>query len=101
MKLSDNEMKMLRYLRQQHEHWRSTRAIILVGSVVILVVGIFGLIGNASVYALMPLIALGLYLLSYAVGSPGVRPEISLLLRLVEEHIELEDREESDVSRSG
>ena len=93
MKLTDDELKMLRYLRQQHEHWRSMRIVILVGAVVMLGIGVLGVISMASIYALIPLFALGAYSLSYALGSSGGRPEVSLLLRLVEEHIEENDGE--------
>ena len=87
MEFSESELRMVRWLRQQHAGWRAVRTIILTCSIVSIAfagwllfrVGFTGAVGFCFVIA-----AGGL---SYTLGSWSGRPEVSLLLKLVEAQI--------------
>jgi hypothetical protein len=81
MELSDTERKMVDYLRMQHKGWRQLRWIMLVGAVVLLVLNVMGKGGDLALYGIVG------FLLSYVLGGWSGRPEITLLLRLVEERL--------------
>jgi hypothetical protein len=88
MEFSKEEERMISWLRRQHENWRSTRAIILIVSVGL--IGLSGLLwwqGETPWHYLL-LFVIAVYGLSYTLGSWSGRPEISLLLKLIEERRE-------------
>lgn len=87
MQFTDDDQKMIDWLRKQHAAWPAIRMIILVSSLLTAVllgwlllsgsegdpVGVFGLYAVLAAWGL-----------SYSLGSWAGRPEISLLLKLVE-----------------
>jgi hypothetical protein len=79
MELNEKERKMVAYLRNQHAAWPVTRWIILVCSLLVLAVAITGYVKEWAFYIF------AVYGLSHSIGCWNGRPEISLLLRLVEE----------------
>lgn len=94
MELNDSEKRMLRWLRGQHENWKSTRVIITVCSVFLLIGAIWGIYRGESTYSIVPWLALGGFGLSYSVACWSGRPEISLLLKLAEEAMSQQPRQE-------
>ena len=85
MEFSNEEKKMIRWLRRQHENWRSTRLILLISCIGLVGLSVcFWLRGETS-WHYMPLFFVAIYGLSYTLGSWAGRPEISLLLKLLEE----------------
>lgn len=85
MKLSEQEQQMVNWLRRQHKSWRTTRAIILFCSTVFLVYAAWLYFKNDTSGFFIPIIFFSTYGLSYTLGSWAGRPEISLLLRLIDE----------------
>jgi hypothetical protein len=88
MKLNPEEEKMLAWLRRQHENWKGVRTITLICSVLLGCYALVGAFGGASSYEALPMFAIAAFGLSYTLGSWAGRPEISLLLRLVERAVE-------------
>ena len=86
MQFSDDELKMVRWLRRQHAHWRSTRIIILVSSMALLALAAWHYFRGTSHSLPLVLFLVAVYGLSYTLGSWAGRPEISLLLKLIETH---------------
>lgn len=84
MQLSEQEEKMVAWLRLQHANWRATRVIILVCSVGLLGYAVWLHWSGQSAWFFLPIVAMSAYGLSYTLGSWAGRPEISLLLKLVE-----------------
>lgn len=84
MQFTPQEQKMITWLRQQHAGWRTTRAITLTSA--ILCLGFAVLEFSRSGFEAMPLLLLliSVYGASHTLGSWSGRPEISLLLKLVE-----------------
>ncbi len=84
MELTEADLKMIKWLRRQHAGWRSTRVITAVGSAIM--VGWSGLawLHGESAIAVVALGCMGVFGLSYSLGCWAGRPEISLLLKLVE-----------------
>lgn len=85
MELNDSERRMVCWLRGQHENWKSTRIIIAVCSMFLLVGAVWGMYIGESMFSLVPWLGLGEGGLSYSVACWSGRPEISLLLKLTEE----------------
>jgi ATP-dependent Clp protease adapter protein ClpS len=86
MQFTNDEMKMIRWLRTQHAAWRLVRVIILVSS--LLSLGLAAWLfwfGDLSGIAITSVVV-AVYGLSYTLGSWSGRPEISLLLKLVDAH---------------
>ena len=86
MELSEADLKMLKWLRRQHENWRTTRLITALGSGVVGVFALFGALTGASLFAVVALVAISTFGLSYSLGCWSGRPEISLLLKLVDHY---------------
>ena len=87
MQFNDGELKMMRWLREQHASWRTTRAIILTGSILTIVCGICVMFVIGFDLAIAILLVLAAGGLSYTLGSWSGRPEISLLLKLLEAQV--------------
>lgn len=85
MQLNEQEEKMVDWLRKQHKAWRMNRAIILVGALFMLYQGVRILWSGQSQDLSLIYFAFSFYFFSYTLGSWSGRPEISLLLRLIEE----------------
>ena len=84
MDFTPDEEKMITWLRRQHLGWRTTRMITLVTS---LLSGCFAAWDFFTVgFGALPLIFLLVAVagLSHTVGSWAGRPEVSLLLKVVE-----------------
>jgi hypothetical protein len=85
MELSAADLKMIGWLKRQHAAWRSTRVITAIGAVVMLVwAGLAWLRGEPS-SGIIALVGMAGFCLSYSLGSWSGRPEISLLLKLIED----------------
>lgn len=84
MQFTSDEKKMIDWLRKQHQGWPTTRVIILSGSVLCAGFAAWELFGTG--WAAMPLllICIAAYGSSYTLGSWSGRPEISLLLKLID-----------------
>jgi len=88
MQFSEDELKMLSWLKTQHKGWKSTRVIILVSSILMMSLSLYCLY-----YGIQPLAALILFGgsaggLSYSLAAWSGRAEVSLLLKLIEHHKE-------------
>ncbi len=84
MEFTPDEEKMISWLHRQHSAWRTTRMITLVASVLS---GFFAAWEFFSTgFGALPLLLLLVAVagLSYTLGSWAGRPEVSLLLKLVE-----------------
>lgn len=86
MKLSENEQKMVSLLRKQHEGWKTTKIIILSGSIVFFLVALYGLISGGEILLNSLVFGLSAGGFSYAIAGWFGRPEVSLLLKLIENH---------------
>ena len=84
MRFSEDEQKMIKWLRRQHEYWRSTRMITLICSIGLLVYAVRGLFHGELDSGTVALFGAAAYGLSYSLGSWPGRPEVSLLLKLVD-----------------
>lgn len=84
MQLTREEQKMVELLRRQHASWRTTRAIILICSLACAAFAIWEFATNG--FEAMPLLLtmIATYGSSYVLGSWSGRPEISLLLKVIE-----------------
>ena len=93
MEFTTDELKMLSRLKVQHAGWKRVRIIILVCSLGMLLLGIRALYSSPEMY-LCAILLVGLAAggLSYCIGGWAGRPEISLLLKLVEERRNEDDR---------
>lgn len=93
---------MVAWLRRQHERWRATR---LITSVASTAVGLFGVWQGfrGEMAALIACIAVAAYGPSYSLGSWSGRPEVSLLLRLVDAEMKRaeEDSPQNDPEHEG
>lgn len=85
MKLSEQEEKMVAWLRRQHAGWRTTRVIILVCSLGLLGYAVWLHLSGQSAWFFLPIVAMAAYGLSYTLGSWSGRPEVWLLLKLIDE----------------
>ena len=85
MQFTEKEKKMIRWLKLQDQQWHTTRVITLVGSILIGILAIFAFTSGNSFFAGISLFGMSAYGLSYTLGSWSGRPEISLLLKLLEE----------------
>jgi hypothetical protein len=92
MELSREEIKMIRYLRTQHEAWHQTKWIILVGGILFSAISIYGVLKSFPLLLILPNIALSAYFLSYSIGGWNGRPEISILLKLAEIFLNQKDK---------
>ena|SRR3989442_520305 len=86
MELSDADLRMIKWLHRQHNGWRSTRVITAVGSAVAVTWAGLALVKGDTAAGVIALLGMGAFGLSYSVGCWAGRPEISLLLKLVEQH---------------
>lgn len=84
MQFTNEEKKMIAWLRQQHEGWRTVRMIILVASVLCAVFAAWDIFRTGYGAQSLLLIVIAAYGASYTLGSWAGRPEVSLLLKLVE-----------------
>jgi hypothetical protein len=88
MEFTTDDLKMISHLKIRHSGWKRVRIIILVCSIGMLAMSIYGLSAYPSApegFIFVNLIALGALGLSYCVGGWAGRPEVSLLLKLIEE----------------
>jgi hypothetical protein len=94
MEFTADELKMLSLLKGQHAGWKRVRIIILVCSLGLLLLGIIRALYSSPEIDLCAILLVGLSArgLSYCIGGWAGRPEISLLLKLVEEHRNESDR---------
>ncbi|MGV3681347.1 MAG: hypothetical protein ACO1PM_16725 [Acidovorax sp.] len=84
MQLTEQEQKMVSHLRKQHNGWRTNRVVIVVAAVIMLGQGIrLVWSGQSDLGILYCALSFGFF--SYTLGSWTGRPELSLLLRLIEE----------------
>ena len=83
MEFTKEEFKMIAHLKRQHAGWKSTRVIILISSLGLIAFGIS--LWNTSPPSLILFWGLASGCLSYCLGGWAGRPEVSLLLKLVEE----------------
>ena len=88
MQFSQTEQKLIRQLQLQHNHWRTTRMITLLGSLVAGIFAITGLVSGSTIYGGIALLGVSAFGMSYALGSWSGRPEVSLLLKLLKENRE-------------
>ncbi|MDQ5769024.1 hypothetical protein [Thiothrix subterranea] len=86
MQFSDDDLKMIEWLRKQHANWPGVRMIILVCSILTMVLAGWLLFSGDEGYseALVLYVVLAAAGMSYTLGSWAGRAEISLLLKLVE-----------------
>lgn len=86
MQFTEEEKKMIAWLRQQHEGWRSIRIIILSCSVFLggMATWFYFRVGYGAYPLVLTLLAL--YGAGHTLGSWSGRPEVSLLLKLVQSH---------------
>jgi hypothetical protein len=84
MQLDDADLKMLRWLRRQHESWPMTRLIILACSAASVAYAGWLTFSDYFDFQAGFFLVIGGYGLSYTLGSWSGRPEVSLLLKLVE-----------------
>ncbi len=84
MELTEADLKMIKWLRRQHVGWRSTRVITAIGSAVAVGWSALAWLQGESTAGVIALAAMGFFGLSYSLGGWAGRPEISLLLKLVE-----------------
>ncbi len=82
---------MITWLRRQHESWRGIRTIMLVGAVIAIVFSIVYYLRGEPSWHVLPLFLVACYGLSYTLGSWAGRPEVSLLLKLIEERMDEEN----------
>lgn len=84
MHFTTEDKKMIVWLQKQHENWRSVRVIILGSSALCLAFAVLEFFQRG--YGALPLLLLviAMYGASYTLGSWSGRPEISLLLKLIE-----------------
>ena len=86
MEFTKEEFKMIAHLKRQHAGWKSTRVIILIFSLVMIGFGIS--LWNTSPPSSILFLGIASGSLSYCLGGWAGRPEVSLLLKLVEERQE-------------
>ena len=84
MLLTPDELKMLAWLRRQNAAWPTNRAIILLSSIISLGGAIWEYWHFGWSALPLVLLLLGTYGLSHTLGCWSGRPEVSLLLKLVE-----------------
>ena len=86
MEFTRDELKMISLLKIRHSGWKRVRIIILVCSLGMLLLGIHAL-GTSPGMLLCSILLVGMAGggLSYCIGGWAGRPEISLLLKLIEE----------------
>ena len=82
MQFSAEERQMIAWLRKQHAGWRTVRIIILVSSCICGAFTIAEFLRGGSQWLFPGVMAA--YGLSYTLGSWHGRPEVSLLLKLIE-----------------
>lgn len=84
MEFTNEEKKMIAWLRQQHEGWRSVRMIILMSSVLCASFAAWEIFRTGLGAQSLLLIVIAAYGASYTLGSWAGRPEITLLLKLID-----------------
>ena len=89
MEFTQKEEKLLKLLKLKHENWKSTKWIIFICSVIILT---FGLLSQFEIYTVykteFPFFIIGgLVGIAYSIGHWNGRPEVSLLLKLLEKEM--------------
>lgn len=83
MDLTEKECRMLAWLRHQHETWRIKRLLQLAASIACCLWGLAVFISGADLGIFMGIA--GFYIASRTIGNWHGRPEISLLLKLIDE----------------
>lgn len=85
MELTSAELKMIAWLKLQHSCWRSTRVITAVGAAAMLLWAYRAWLHGEPSSGILALVVMGAFGLSYSLGCWPGRPEITLLLKLIEE----------------
>jgi len=83
MDLTEKECRMLAWLRHQHETWRIKRLLQLAASIACCLWGLAAFIFGSDLGIFMGIA--GFYIGSRTIGNWHGRPEISLLLKLIDE----------------
>lgn len=85
MNFTEQDMKMVSWLRKQHAGWKTTRVITLIFSIIGFIFAVSIFLDGKQAIAAIPLLAIACGGLSYTLGSWSGRPEISLLLKLIDQ----------------
>jgi hypothetical protein len=83
MNLTEKECRMLAWLRHQHETWRIKRLFQLAASIACGLWGLAVFISGSDLGIFMGIA--GFYIASRTIGNWHGKPEISLLLKLIDE----------------
>lgn len=83
MEFTAEERRMLAWLRHQHENWRTKRLFQLAAAIACLLYSISVFVIGSELGIFVGIA--GFYILSRTIGSWHGRPEISLLLKLIDE----------------
>ncbi len=85
MDLTAADVAMINWLKRQHAGWRSTRVITALGAIVMLLWAGSAWIHGEPSSGIVALVGMGAFCLSHSLGSWSGRPEVSLLLKLIED----------------
>lgn len=88
MEFTSDDLRMISHLKVQHSGWKKVRVIILICSIAVIAMSIYEINAESpapAFFNFLILIALGTGGLSYSLGGWAGRPEVSLLLKLIEE----------------
>jgi hypothetical protein len=88
MEFTKEDRRMLAWLRYQHENWRIKRLFQLAASLACCLWGLSAFISRSDLGIFLGIT--GFYILSRTIGSWHGKPEISLLLKLIDERQEKE-----------
>jgi hypothetical protein len=83
MEFTKEERRMIAWLRYQHENWRIKRLLQLAASLACCLWGLSAFISGSDLGIFVGIA--GFYILSRTIGSWHGKPEISLLLKLIDE----------------
>jgi hypothetical protein len=85
MQFTNEDRRMIESLRRQHENWRAVRLIIFVGSLSCAASAVAEILSNGLGTLTLLLTVIAAAGASYSLGGWAGRPEIGLLLKLIEE----------------
>ena len=86
MEFTKEERRMIAWLRYQHENWRIKRLLQIAASLACCLWGLSVFISGSDLGIFVGIA--GFYIMSRTIGSWHGRPEISLLLKLIDERLE-------------
>jgi hypothetical protein len=84
MQLTPEDKKIVASLRKQHNGWKTGRFVILIVHSILFAIALWELKTKSEPAAGAALLGISAYGLSYVLGAWHGRPEITLLLKLVE-----------------